>query len=379
VLRRRPQLPADQLRRTWLTRAQLIAAQVGDPTHNDLLSTFEADPSNKLLAFIRHVVGRRRLVAANANRICAWAKVTDRDGNVAWHGVNYRGQVLVQADQDWTGRFRFTERLYNADGSLVEYRRPALEGQPWQGRVRLTYDEIGPTAQRGWAAWLPAFWARRTNLTRVETEAADTQRTIDDLETGLPAAGSAPPSFQPTLGRYTSITWEPLFNQPLVIEQGSIQARPEGLLRLPRPIDIPHRRTDVVYDYQELSLKVPDDDPASLSGVLDSLRPWGFPWQQDDPAVFAWQLPVPLLGEDVNGDGVFGNRFAEVAPATGPPPRPSRRRRPPRHRGPGRRGRVAPWHGRLRAGLAVVVGPPWAGRPGGRPRRERRPPRVLPG
>jgi RHS repeat-associated protein len=305
---------ATDLRRTWLTRDQLVNAQVSDPTHNDLMVSPTPDPANPLLVFFTRIVGRRRQTAANANRICGWARVTNRDGLVQWHGVNYRGQVLVLAEANFDGRFRFSEWRYNADGLVVEHRPPAPEHQRSPHTTTWTYDEIDPTAERGWAEWLPAFWARRQNTLRIEHRLEG--RAVSDLESGRPSAGTNAPDFETTAGSYTRIVWEPLFNQPSLVEEGTI--RDVSRWWITRLQDQPHRRLHVLYDYQELSLASPDSDPSSIGGLLEALRPWGFAWVRADSEAMAWQLPVPLLDQDVNGDGQRGNRFAAAVPAGAP-------------------------------------------------------------
>jgi RHS repeat-associated protein len=306
--------PVTDLRRTWLTRDQLVSAQVSDPTHNDLMVSPNPDPTNPLLVFFTRIVGRRRQTAANANRICGWARVTNRDALVRWHGVNYRGQILVLADVDFGGVFRFSEWRYNADGLVVVHRPPALVDQRSPHSTNWTYDEIDPTSERGWSQWLPAFWARRQNMLRVEHRLEG--RVVSDLESGRPSAASNSPDFETTAGTYNRIVWEPLFNQPLLVEEGTIgEVRRLWAKRLR---DRPHRRTDVMYDYQELALKGTDTDPGSIGGLLEALRPWGFAWMRADSDAMAWQLPVPLLGTDVNGDGQLGNRFADAVAAGAP-------------------------------------------------------------
>jgi RHS repeat-associated protein len=314
---RRPRVPpVSELRRTWLTRDQLIAAQVGDPTHNDLSYEVAPNPADTLTVIVSRLVGRRHLVAANANRICQWVKMTDRDALVSWRGLNYRGQQLVLAEADFAGTYRFSEWRYNADGLVVEHRPAALAGQRAARTISWTYDEIDPNGQAGWNEWLPAFWARRQNVLRTEL-ALDGPVAVDDLETGQSTASATSPLSAPTAGRYRTTTWDPLFNQPLRTEAGSL--RLTGPPRRRRRVDVPQQRFDYVYDYQELSLKVPDDDAGSLSGLLEALRGWGFAWLRNDPEAMAWQLPPALLGTDVNGDGALGNRFAASTAAGAPP------------------------------------------------------------
>src|SRR5438128_492300 len=42
--------------------------------------------------------------------------------------------------------------------------------------------------------------------------------------------------------------------------------------------DVPYRRIENLFDYQELTWDAPATDPASILPVLDALEPWGFFW-----------------------------------------------------------------------------------------------------
>jgi YD repeat-containing protein len=288
---------AAQLMRTPLSCDTLALAQMSDPTHNDLLSELDPIPNpgggTSEIGTARRIVGQRVRIAADANRICGWSKVVDRDGDLHYHGLNYRGQALVNAVLERaTGSFIYSERLYNADGNLVIDRRPTRGQRPWttsDGYTLYSYDEKRLTGgSEPLNDWLPVFWSRRANLQAV-TEFARGGSVTDIAQAASVVATTS-------VGRYKQMSYEPLFNQLLSVEEGSF-----GLFSRS-----PHSRTDYVFDYQELSL-------TSLKPILDELRPWGFRWSEttgpppdyDYPAI-QWQLPVTFYGADLNGDGKVG-------------------------------------------------------------------------
>lgn len=294
------------LKRTLLTPAQLIHAQVEDPTHNDLISGLVKDPKGTNDYLFERILGRRRLMAANGNRICSWIRYRDRDGDVHYYGLNYRGQALVDAVEEKSGVFVITERLVNADGHVVQERKPMLVGEKWnvsKGYKAFVYDEINPSENRGWNEWLPVFWSRRSNLIRIE-EHATGGSVVNSDEDG---------NVENHLGRFQSFSYEPLFNQMNIHLIGTIEKRvvkPYGFFV--------HSYTSLIYDYQELSFGAEPGAPGSIVPVLESLVPWGFDWMRkkngeiDESIVGTWQLPVDLFGKDLNGDGEMGNRFANA-------------------------------------------------------------------
>lgn len=298
-------LPNQPLRRTRLAPEQLTDSQVSDPAHNDLTSSYAKDPTGSLV--IKRLIGGRARTAWNANRICAWAYVRDRDGDVTYTGMNYRGDTLVTAVADDAG-YVVTERLVNADGRPVQERRPTRTPTRWTvaaGYTRYTYDEIDQTGERGWNSWLPVLWARRGNLLRLDERAAEPGVVDDDEASG---------TFGTSLGRYQRYAYEPLFNQLAVSVEGAVvrRWRADGSHV---DVDVPHRTHRRIFDYQELSLTAAADDPSSIRPVLAELEPWGFHWGRDaagdyDLAVVGWQLPLELFGVDLDADGVLGNRFA---------------------------------------------------------------------
>jgi hypothetical protein len=308
------------IRRTHLTCEQIAEAQLNDPLHNEVVSALEPITStlNPFDWKAIRVIGGRHRVAADSNRICAWTSVQDRDGNLSYQGLNYRGQVRVDALKMKRGSgWRYNERLYNADGMLVQDRRPLTSETPWSvdaGYTAYFYEEIDPSGNNGANSWLPAFWSRRQNLVRVEEYPA-TGKVVNAIEA---APGSAPSAIAlvESLGRYRRFTYEPLFNQLKAIETGSIETGTVDGLTGPRLV--PHERIDIIYDYQELDpLGLPEKSAVPL---LQALEPWGFAWRRkgvdgkdyDFDIISTWQLPLAFFGTDLNGDGRTG--FSAGAP-----------------------------------------------------------------
>ncbi len=286
---------------TPLTCEQLTIATYGDPTHNDLVS--ELEPIRNTPESFDHIVkrisGRRPVIAADGNRICAWNEVVDRNGDKRFYGMNFRGQIMVEAVRENHSRgFIFTETLYNADGMVFQQRRPMRGTNPWQasdGYTQYRYDEIDPVGSKGWDEWLPVFWARRMNLLRGEEHAKGSTVLNFDEAQGV---------FTHDLGRYRQFAYEPLFNQLRKSETGTLT--PKG--------DVRHEQTTYIFDYQEL-VAAPNAPPdRSLSELLRSLTPWGFAWAADKSGaldfqlISSWQLPLIFHGTDLNGDGAFGFR-----------------------------------------------------------------------
>lgn len=276
-----------RLRRTWLSCEMLAYAQLADPTHNELLSDLQPNlqtPETWDALDVRVLGGRERILA-DANRICAWTKVTDRDGDLRWYGLNYRGQVLVDAVRDRDG-FVFTETLYNADGNISQQRRPTrnVHWDDTQGDTRFAWagdrDEGAPSAMS--SVRLP-FWAARDNLVQVEEYPRGGQ--VLDVE----ESGSTASSF----GRYRTISYEPFFNQPILVEEGKLTRRNPF-----RPVGfVAQLSTALAYDYQELNPSSPGDAPDSLLPAYGALYPFGYR-----------AIPnIPFFNQDLNGDGLKGS------------------------------------------------------------------------
>lgn len=299
--------PYTALRRTWLTPEQLTLAQAGDPTHNDLLSAVEtvstAGPAGTAIKLIpQRITGRRRRIAVNANRICRWTRTIDRDGDLHYFGLNYRGELLVHAvldrgaDPANANAWVFHERFVSADGDPA-FVRAAQRGVALHSGVastRYRYDVIDPAGSNGWDERLPAWWTRRRNLIRVEELASSAGAVNDHQAAGLVRA----------LGRYQTFAYEPLFNQLRGVERGAIEHRAAAT-------DVPVETVRWVMDYQELSLDVPAAAAGSIVPLLDELAPWGFDWARaaggyDLALIRDWQLRLQLFGIDLNDDGRLG-------------------------------------------------------------------------
>lgn len=136
------------LRRSRLTCSQIAEAQLGNPSHNDLMHIASDDVDSAFEA----VVGGRARLERDARRICMWVKDTDADGLHRYHGLNYRGQTLVFAEplnneSPGEAEYVYTESLFNADGRVVVKRRPTAGQLPWTGNAGFTayrYHEINP-------------------------------------------------------------------------------------------------------------------------------------------------------------------------------------------------------------------------------------------
>lgn len=318
-----------RLYRSRLSREQLSLAQVSDPTHNDLLSTFEpvkpapTDPKEQKRYKLIRLMGRRATIAANSNRICKWVKIIDREGDLHYYGLNYRGQVLVDALRERTSEhFIFVEKLFNADGLVVQIRHP-VRGS-WQsplsrGYISYVYDEIDPTGNEGSNDRLPVYWSRRANLIR-ETQYASGTGVIDEDEKSN--------GYSHSIGRFRNISYEPLFNQTKSVEEGTIILgqvpnvsfgvskikNPKSVIAknlfVIEPLDVVYTQIDYIFDYQEFS---PLDDPDLFTPILDELKPWGFDWitkpstnDYNYNEILNWQIPLEFFGEDLNKDGLIG-------------------------------------------------------------------------
>lgn len=301
-----------RLYRSRLTCAQLAMSQMSDPTHNDLLSDLVPVLSTKDTTdhIAERIAGHRKSVAADANRICAWTDFRDRDGDLHYYGLNFQGQVLVDAVQERTTKdFIVTEHLYNADGMVLQTRRPTRGSKPWgtpAGYTAFTYEELNPGDNEGWNDWIPVYWSRRTNLLREETIAAG-GGILDEPET----TGGSPSK---SLGRYKKYKYEPLFSQVNYEETGTIREKPTGSSGGNETEEVPHSRITTAFDYQELNW----DDRDSIKPLLDRFRRWGFGWivEKDDydyKNISGWQLPVRFYNSDLNGDGEKGFAYRTFA------------------------------------------------------------------
>jgi hypothetical protein len=155
------------LQRSRLNCAQLAEAQTFDVDHNDL-QTWMTGRSGNLYNF-ESFAGRRSEMNLNANRICAWTKMVDREGAQHVYGFNYHGRTLVSAVKV-NGTWKVAETLYNADGNVISQRRVMSGSTPWspnEGDTRYGYVDgqrvagpNGPVFQEP----APFYWAQRRNV-----------------------------------------------------------------------------------------------------------------------------------------------------------------------------------------------------------------------
>ncbi|MFU8804801.1 MAG: RHS repeat domain-containing protein, partial [Bradymonadaceae bacterium] len=163
-------------------------------------------PVYEIVSYRRHreQLGRER-VEKNMRRICAWTRTLDRDGDERWYGLNYRGQTLVEAvkEPDVLGDLIFTEFIYNADGNLIEYRKPvvATTREIASSFTRFEYDDRTPLTSAEWSEDLE-YWTRRHNLLRVEEVA------LDGIVHAAPDGGT-----YTSQGRTAVYAYEPVYNQ----------------------------------------------------------------------------------------------------------------------------------------------------------------------
>lgn len=297
-----------RLERSRVSCETLALAQTYDVRHNDLASTWHKAMNGDYV--FETMTGRRAHTAANANRICAWSKYIDRDGDVHFSGVNFQGRALVEAVRVMNGAqetWKIAETLYNADGNVLSQRRTTTGSAPWtaaDGDTRYSYlEEPIPTGSVHTVR--PFHWAKRGNVVRV-LERPRGGVVQDELE-------GQPGTWVPSAGRYSAYGYEPFFNQVTFVETGSVTTQ---------GVDQPTGQTHVVMDYQELQ----DATAPDFKKLLDEIQGWGamlrrqavslpdggveYSGDYDWTYIRANQLFVDFMGADVNGDGVVGDRGA---------------------------------------------------------------------
>lgn len=289
--------------RSRLTCAQLAARQMRDPAHNDNLTRRTGKQgSSQGTEFLEYLTGNRDEIRQNLHRICRWAKVTDRDGDTRYIGLNYKGQTLVRAAQADDGNgFIFTERAYNADGKVVEKRRPTrgVAWNPLLGATYYEYDEVQPDREYG--TYLPVFWSRRANLLEVRRDPGI--RSVGDYEWNRNGPGRGAGLTRKKVGsRVTRFLYEPLFNQVRKVRRGTRYGSPSADISW-------HSTVYYDYDYQEMTLTDP-----GMREFLRFLGNFGADWEMTGPndsqfqttVVARDQLRVGFYGQDLNFDRYRG-------------------------------------------------------------------------
>jgi RHS repeat-associated protein len=190
------------------------------------------DVDEPIYEYFVEAEGRDR-VARNANRICRWAKVVDRDGNERWYGLNYLGKSLVEAvvAAEATDGFIFTETVYNADGNAVETREPVAGTSGLAaGYTELRYEEVVPTTPEA-LEQNPDHWSKRNNLLEVRRVAESPVNRLD--ESGATRSVSE---------EVTMTVYGGDYNQPLLMSR---------FVGGPSFVDYYEELHRVVYDYRD--------------------------------------------------------------------------------------------------------------------------------
>ena len=279
------------LQRSRLNCAQLAETQTFDVEHNDLQTwmTGRIGTSGTLYNF-ESFAGRRAEMNLNANRICAWTKMTDREGQLHVYGFNYHGRTLVSATKV-NGTWKVAETLYNADGNVIAQRRVTSGATAWtpnDGDTRYGYiDGERVNGPNGPVFKEPAafYWAQRRNV-RAILERPRGGSVTDEVE-GTSAT-------ETTLGRYTTLEYEPLFGQVSWVVQGDVVG---GAVPQRRP----RLTTRNYYDYQECTISTPD----CLGELLKDAQKWGAQYPVNAAGTVNLTgnpLSVLIGAGDLNGD-----------------------------------------------------------------------------
>ena len=295
-----------KLYRSRMTCNQIAMRYSSDAEHNGVIQTLVTPASGS--KYWERIEGSRQALQNDHRRICIWVKVTDRDKDTKYIGMNFRGQPLVEAVQGQDDDFLISETLYNADGMTIERRNTRPSTRAWakaDGFTTRTYAEIDPAAHNGMNDWIPQWWMRRFNLTqeRVYPRTAGTQGA--STYTWSPHSQTNTLTKKNVAWKGTLFEYEPMFNQVRRVETKVQYA------------NAPEDSQVVVldYDYQEL-------DPGG-SIFLDALRDeqkWSLRLPQNFNLDANWvkkvHVPVKFYQADLNGDGRSG--FSNHMGATGP-------------------------------------------------------------
>jgi RHS repeat-associated protein len=305
-------LSGDTQDRLWRSRVScntLATYHVSDPSHNGVIS--RAHHVNGTFSHYGVEASMRAQVAQDLRRICAWTKTTDRDGDVTYYGINFRGQQLVTATKKrGSTDYTVTETLYNADGKVRQERDPTLASADWQvgdGHTVYTYDEVEFSGQASGDHLEPWWWNRRGSLLKVEEYPGPGGALAHEWTTGS------------TLGageviekRVTNYEYESLFQLVRLVRSSVVVG------------GVTHDLRQVVHDYayQELSL---DELERRASGMISLGFPYYVIHAQEGAAASVYaetireMFQVPTYGDqttglDINGDGKIGVVFDDSDP-----------------------------------------------------------------
>lgn len=253
--------------------------------------------------------GGRDRIQRDASRICRWSHVVDREGNETWYGFNFQGSAVVEAVQDITtphADWIIKENIYNADGLLIESRRPYSTANAgtsgWQaehGKTEYSYYEpplynISSVITENVSSrlWTPAVWSRRGNMIETKVYPRDDGSVIN----------------QTNKISITKYKYEPLFNQIYQTQTGF------GEVINGEATFTPTQKVTHVMDYQEL--EATDNSSYSLRDVLIELAPYGFDWLCEDidagcsdseyDNIIRLQIGLAPIDNDFNKDGLRG-------------------------------------------------------------------------
>ena len=299
--------------RSRMTCNQIASHHESNARQNGLVQEGVSKPAGQTGLVWNRVQDSRDEIQQDHRRICQWAKITDRDRRVQYIGLNYRGQMVVEATlvDAQTNTFTLQETLYNADGNLIEKRGVHTSQEAWNpahGYMTRAFQEIDPHGNNGSNDWIPLWWMKRMNLVE-ERQYPRADQSSEAWAFDWDGQSGSTLNKRKVEWRGRQISYDPLFNQMRrVANQVKYvgQATPDEELMV------------IDYDYQEM-------DPASrefFSGVY-LLQRWV--WRVPEEAAMvvdsngdpvnqaeaqAWMtdvhVPAPFYNEDLNGDGVLG-------------------------------------------------------------------------
>lgn len=185
-------------------------------------------------------------VASDANRITSWLKSRDRESRTTYYGLNFLGQPLVTAraapnDLRVVGdEFLYEERLYDGHGRLTSTRyptrafatlpQPDVDLPPGLGAVRRPAP-VRPLDPRRFHAQAAAHTTMRypEALAAADFDAGRWRARFNLLETrrrpiGGPVMAVSDGVAAPTAEEYRTFVYEPTFQQPVLVDTGTLSA-----------------------------------------------------------------------------------------------------------------------------------------------------------